>query len=319
MIYIGMDISKRTIDVQILKGEDNFEHHEVTNDAEGWQQLINIIKRKRHKKVHACCEYTGAYYFGAAVALAEAGYHVSVVNPLTIKQYALQELTRNKTDSEDAKLIARYCKVNRPALWQAPSPESRRIRQINRRIEQLIKMHTAEQNRQKEADEDMRASHEALLGHLEEEIAVQRKKLQELIEGDVDLKAKSALMQTIPGIGEVTASALLSPLANIERFPSAKHFVSYLGLSPYRRESGDTVRRRGKMSKMGDRYLRKMLYMPARSACLRSKVFRDWAVQMMETRHPKVVYSIMMRKLATYAYKVIKENQPFNPELALKH
>lgn len=116
MIYIGMDISKRTIDVQILKGEDNFEHHAVANDAGGWQQLINIIKRKRHKKVHACCEYTGAYYFGAAVALAEAGYHVSVVNPLTIKQYALQELSRNKTDSEDAKLIARYCKVNKPAL-----------------------------------------------------------------------------------------------------------------------------------------------------------------------------------------------------------
>ncbi|EHM56045.1 IS110 family transposase [Cardiobacterium valvarum] len=68
-------------------------------------------------------------------------------------------------------------------------------------------------------------------------------------------------MQTIPGIGEVTASALLSPLANIERFPSAKHFVSYLALSPYRRESGDTVRRQGKMSKMGGRYLRKMLYM----------------------------------------------------------
>ena len=318
MIYIGMDISKRTIDVQILKGEDNFEHHEVANDAGGWQELITIIKRKRHKKVHACCEYTGAYYFGAAAALSEAGYHVSVVNPLTIKQYALQELTRNKTDSEDAKLIARYCKVNKPALWQAPSPESRRIRQINCRIEQLIKMHTAEQNRQKEADEDMRVSHETLLGHLEEEIAVQRAKLQELIEGDAGLRVKCELMQTIPGIGEITASALLSPLVNIERFPTAKHFVSYLGLSPYRRESGDS-RRRGKMSKMGDRYLRKILYMPARSACLRSKVFRDWARQMMTTRHPKVVYSIMMRKLATYAYKVIKENQPFNPELALKH
>ena len=93
----------------------------------------------------------------------------------------------------------------------------------------------------------------------------------------------------------------------------------FKGDSPYRRESGDTVRRRGKMGKMGDRYLRKMLYMLARSACLRSRVFRDWAVRMMEMRHPKVVYSIMMRKLATYAYKVIKENQPFNPELVLKH
>ncbi|WP_298641438.1 IS110 family transposase [uncultured Cardiobacterium sp.] len=317
MIYIGLDISKHRIDVQILKGED-YERHEVVNDAEGWQKLITIIKRKRHKKVHICCEYTGSYYFGAAVALAEAGYDVSVVNPLTIKQYALQELTRNKTDSEDAKLIARYCKVHKPPLWQAPTEASRRIRQINRRIEQLTKMHVAEQNRQKEADEDMRESHATLLRHLAEEIAMQRKKLQELIAEDADLRGKFELMQTIPGIGEITASALLSPLASIERFPSAKHFVSYLGLSPYRRESGD-VRRRGKLSKMGDRYLRKMLYMPARSACLRSRVFRDWAREMMQTRHPKVVYSIMMRKLATYAYKIIKENQPFNPELALKH
>ena len=82
----------------------------------------------------------------------------------------------------------------------------------------------------------------------------------------------------------------------------------FKGDSPYRHESGDTVRRRGKMNKMGDRYLRKMLYMLARSACLRSRVFRDWAVRMMETRHPKVVYSIMMRKLATYAaYRTKKE------------
>ena len=82
MIYIGMDISKRTIDVQILKGEDNFEHHAVANDAGGWQQLINIIKRKRHKKVHACCEYTGAYYFGAASRLSrqrrQSVYHQAI-------------------------------------------------------------------------------------------------------------------------------------------------------------------------------------------------------------------------------------------------
>ena len=112
---------------------------------------------------------------------------------------------------------------------------------------------------------------------------------------------------------------MLSVLIDIERFKTVKHFVSYIGLSPIIIQSGTSVKGKSRISKMGDSYIRKTLYMPARSACLRSKVFRDWAQEhMQQGKHPKVVYVMMMRKLATYAYKVIKENQPFDENMIKK-
>lgn len=317
MNTIGLDVSKDTIDAQILDKNGKAEYLQISNDAKGWQKLIKAIKRYR-QKVHICCEYTGVYYLGAATALHNAGYTVSVINPAVIKYYTLQELARNKTDKQDACYIAQYCAEKQPPAWTPPSEQSQRIRTLNRRVEQLTKMRTMELNRLKIAQDEDKATHENLISYLEAEISQHHEKLAQIVQEDENLHNMQQLMTTIPGIGEQTATAFLSLVTEIDRFPTAKHFVSYLGLSPKNEKSGTSVKRRTRISKMGDRYMRKLLYMPARAACLRSKVFKGWAQERMQTgKHPKAVYVAMMRKLATYIYKVIKENQPFNEKMAL--
>lgn len=189
---------------------------------------------------------------------------------------------------------------------------------LNKRVEQLTKMRTMEINRLKIAQDEDKATHESLIAYLETEISHHHEKLQELVNLDEKLQEMKQLMTSIPGIGDQTATAFLSLVSDIGRFPTSKHFVSYLGLSPMQAQSGTSVKRRTRMSKMGDRYMRKLLYMPARSACLRSKVFSGWAqTHMQNGKHPKAVYVMMMRKLATYIYKVIKTNQPFDKNIAL--
>lgn len=311
MIYVGMDISKKTVDVQI-KHDGQYHHHTIPNTVDGWQILLVALSPHDKTAVHCCCEYTGSYWHGIAQALHESGYKISVVNAYSIKHYARLLMTRNKTDKQDARLIADYCEQQQPGAWRPKTQSAIKITALNRRIAQLQKMRTMENNRQQVADDVCKASHQTLLETIDSQIAECEQAMQQIIDADSDSKTKQKLMESIPGIGKKTAAAFLPLALDIERFPTVKHFISYLGLSPVNIQSGKSVRGKTRISKMGDAYLRKALYMPARSACLRSKLWRDWAKEHMKTRHPKAVYVMMMRKLAMYIYKTVKENQMFD-------
>ena len=301
MIYVGLDISKDTIDVHLI---DHLETWlKIDNDSAGWQSLLDLLAKYPEEPIRACCEYTGIYYLGVATALHEAGYRISVVNAYSIKHYARLMMRRTKTDRKDAELIADYLRVNDPPDWQPPAEELAQIKRLNRRLGQLVAMRTMEENRRQVADEPCAASCMAIIDSVEAQIVAVEALLQNIIGGDAKLKEK----QKLPEVAE------------IDRFPTPKHLVSYIGLSPMQRESGTSVRTKGHISKMGNKHVRSALFMPARSACLRSRVFKDWAKAHMERgKAPKVVYVMMMRKMLTYAWHVLKENQPFDEKLVKK-
>ncbi len=314
MIYVGLDISKDTIDVHLI---DHLETWlKIDNDSAGWQSLLDLLAKYPEEPIRACCEYTGIYYLGVATALYEAGYRISVVNAYSIKHYARLMMRRTKTDRKDAQLIADYLRVNDPPDWQPPAEELAQIKRLNRRLGQLVAMRTMEENRRQVADESCAASCTAIIDSVEAQIVAVEALLQNIIGGDAKLKEKQKLLMSIPGLGKKSAAILLPEVAEIDRFPTPKHLVSYIGLSPIQRESGTSVRTKGHISKMGNKHVRSALFMPARSACLRSRVFKDWAKAHMERgKAPKVVYVMMMRKILTYAWHVFKENQPFDEKI----
>lgn len=311
MIYVGLDISKHTIDVFELNG-DSGKSYQISNDAMGHDELIKILNRSTDE-LHVCCEYTGIYYCDVAIALYQANIAVSVVNAYSIKSFARLMLSRTKTDKQDAKLIAQYCKINNPPKWIPPDKELQVLKNLTRRIEQLTKMRTMELNRQKVADEYTAPSVEKIIALLSKEIEEIRNKLQNCIEQNENLSHQQKLLTSITGIGKATASVLLSVFAEIDKFPTANHLVSYLGLSPIIVESGSSVRGKSRISKMGDKFIRKSLYLPARTACLRSKLFKPWFdYHISRGKHPKQVYVMMMRKLIIYAYNIIKSGTEFD-------
>lgn len=320
MRYIGLDISKNTIDLQIMHDSKRFEHLRVANNADGHQTIIDHLQTLE-QPVKACCEYTGIYYLGIATALHKANIPISVVNPYQIKQFAKMMLNKTKTDKQDAKLIARYAAYN-PDLpdWQPPTPTMAECKSISARIEQLTKMLTMEKNRKYVTGDTMTSSINRTIVHLEDELAHCRAALQEIIARDDNLQELITLAKSVPGVGDHVATAYLPILAEIDRFPSAKHLVSYLGLSPITVESGTSINGHRRISKMGNPYLRKTLYMPARSLCLRSRLYRDWfKMRCDQGKHPKQLYVIVMRKIVTYLYKVITTKQLFNEKLIKEH
>lgn len=311
--WLGLDISKDKIDCYLIMNEQ-FYYFVIENNQMGFHELLTKLFEYSVvlKELHACCEATNVYYLFVAQFLHARQVKVSVVNPAVIKSYAKFKLKRVKTDKQDAKLIAEFCQKEQPEKWQPESVEQCQLKNLHRRIEQLQQMQNMEKNRLAVADEVSRSSIEQVLDCLGEQMAECQMAMQNLINGNKVLKYKQKILQTITGIGKTTAQILLVVMCDIERFPTARHLVSWLGLSPIIKDSG---KKQGQsvLSKMGNRSIRKALYMPARSACTRSKLWRSWFDKhLARGKHPKQVYVMMMVKLVKYAYACLKNNQPFD-------
>lgn len=107
-MYLGIDVSKLTIDCCLIADGQNHQK-KFQNNKGGFEQLIKWLQiHKVTDKLHCVCEATGTYYEALAEYL-YLRYTITVENPRKIKGYAIAELQRSKTDTQDAKLIAQYC------------------------------------------------------------------------------------------------------------------------------------------------------------------------------------------------------------------
>jgi transposase len=264
-------------------------------------------------------EATGSYGEALALYLFNVGLTVSVVNPAAVKAFAASRLTRTKTDKVDAELIARFCLAQQPEAWQPPAPEVRELQALVRRLESLIEMREALDNRLSSgvSTASVRHSLEEHIAYLVEEIKQTELMIREHINNHPDLKEQSDLLDSIPGIGATTAALLLAEITDFKQYKSARQVAAYAGLVPRERRSGSSVRGRTCLSKVGNARLRKALYFPAITALRSSSFFQQWAAGLRERGKCKMaVIGAAMRKLIHLAYGVLKTRKPFDPNWA---
>lgn len=124
------------------------------------------------------------------------------------------------------------------------------------------------------------------------------------------------LLLTVPGVGVLTATALVAFVGDIDRFPSGRAFAAYLGLTPRERSSG-AVRRLGAITKAGNSYLRMLLIHGARSALRAGTVarapddLRTWARALAARKGHNVAAVALANKLARVCWRVWREQRPF--------
>ncbi|MFZ6642346.1 transposase, partial [Undibacterium sp. TC4M20W] len=153
---------------------------------------------------------------------------------------------------------------------------------------------------------------------LEKEIKSLNRSINNHMNNDPDLKDKQKLLDSVPGLGERTIAVLLSYYADAERFSSVKKAVAFAGLDPEQHESGSSICRKAKMSKVGHTFIRKALYMPAMVTLHRTtwgKVFRQRLAA--AGKPAKLIIGAMMRKLIHVALGVLKSGKPFDASLHL--
>lgn len=315
----GVDVGKRKCHAALLVG-GKLRHKSFANTPAGHAELEAFLQRHARSKVHACMEATGRYGEELALFLHQGGHTVSVVNPLRVKAFAESELTRTKTDRVDSGCIARFCATQHPEPWQPPAPELRELQALMRRLDALKAMRQAEHNRLSETvpSTTVRASLEAVIASLDEQIRQLLKHIDDHIDRHPGLREQRQLLETIDGIGSLTAARFLAEVGELSRFSGPKCLAAFLGLSPREHQSGSSVRGRARLAKLGHSRLRSCLYMPAIVAKRRNVPVKALCERLIERGKPMTVVIVAaMRKLVHIAYGVLTSRQPFNPNTAM--
>lgn len=312
--YVGIDVSKATLDVVVLIDKQKT-YQQVPNHSQGIAHLLQWLQTFEGIE-QVCLEATGRYGECVATALYAAGFTVSVENPLRIKSFAQSLLSRNKTDKQDAFVIALYAQRMRPDPWQPPSTALKRLKQRTRLLQSIEQTRQAYRNRLKSGlDDDFTLQFiRDLIAELDQRIAVLRQDILNFIKRDVALNQQRQLIISIPGIADKTAAVLLAEIGGLENFDSPRALVAYAGITPRLQQSGSSLNGRSRISKQGNKRLRTALYFPAISAKQWNPICRDFAHQLEQRGLPKKAIVIaVMRKLLHQVYGILKSKQPFDP------
>jgi transposase len=315
--WVGIDVSKRKLDVALLNDAGKVKSKSLANDPAGFAALMTWLKERGADaaSTHICMESTGTYSEGCATALADADWLVSVVNPAQPKSFGQSELNRNKTDATDAALLARYCSKMEPAAWQPPPLEYRKLRSLVDRLQALKDMHRQEANRLEVAVEG--ATHQSITEHLnwlEARIAELEKDIDDHIDGNKETLGKDAqLLTSIPGIGRTTAAKVLGLLGDLRRFSSGKALAAFIGVTPKRHESGTSIRGRSSIGRAGHTRIRHALFMPTLVATKRNPMIKAFRDRLVAAGKPKKSAALAaMHKLVHLMHAVVCKEVNFD-------
>ncbi|MDD5411488.1 MAG: transposase [Methylobacter sp.] len=211
------------------------------------------------------------YHEQAALALADAGVTVSIVNPAPVKDFGGSLGVRTKTDGVDSLVLARYGALLNPRAWTPPPQEARTLQALLSRREAIAQYSQRERNHLEKADATgtpplIRQSLGDSITFQEKQLAKLQQEIDDHINKYPELKADRDLLTSIPAVGPQVGNHLLSVMHNHD-FKSSEQLAAYLGLVPVERQSGTSVFGRPHLSKAGPARIRAVLYM-AVIACI---------------------------------------------------
>jgi transposase len=319
-MILGIDISKLSMDVTLLKGGNcQRVHKRFANTEPGIESLLGWLVSQEVGGLHVCMEATNVYWEKVAAALSNADYRVSVVNPRRIKGFAMSQMQRNKTDKLDSEVIAAYCAALKPQEWEAPSEMQRKLRALERHRMDLKRTLTQQKNRQKTLrDEDVCASLQRVVDALEAELKAVEKQMDELTSQQEEFREQKQLLLSVTGIGVKSANLLLAEIPALGAYESARAAAADVGVTPAHHESGTSVKHKTKISKMGKAAVRGELHMPALNAMRTNPILHAFAERLRAAGKPEpVIICAVVRKLIHICYGVLKNKTPFDPNYGL--
>jgi transposase len=305
-IHIGIDVSKALLDVF---NTDTASYHQLDNSTPGIKKLMSELKKYNKNHILFTLEATGGYEKLAAKTLVENGFSVAVINPRIIRDFAKASGKLAKTDKIDAKIIAAYAETMKPDSRFVFNENQAEIHELSTRRAQLVAMIIAEKNRLDKVSSKIKKSILRTIKYLEKELAEIDKQLKSSVIADETFAQKQALLMSVKGIGEKTATALIAYLPELGSLEE-RQITALAGLAPFNCDSG---KMRGKrMIWGGRRTVRTALYMATIAATRSNSVIKTFYNRLVSAGKPKMVaLTACMRKLIIITNAMIRHNQPW--------
>jgi transposase len=318
-VLVGIDVSAASLDVAIDRGRGSVWTGTFENDASGHRKLLRAVTR-RGARARVCLESTGVYHLEAALALhGTRGIEVMVANPRATKDFARAQMQRSKTDRTDACSLLEFVRRMPFEPWQPPAPELLALRALSRHLEALVGMRAQERNREHASSHLAELTgpvREAIADHiafLEKTIRDLQRQALALIAASEPLQHAYDHLVSVKGIAATSAIALLAELAALPADMTARQWVAHAGLDPRHVESGTSVSARVRISKVGNRHLRRTLFMPAIVAVQHDPhISAFYAKLLARGKKPMQANVAVMRKLLHAIHGMLRNDQDFD-------
>ncbi len=324
----GIDVAQNELVVSLGRmnhdtGIDIFAFKTFPNNAKGFNDLLAWVIKLAIKGigVRYVMEATGVYHEKLAYYLADHGQEVSIVLPNKISNYFRTLDIKTITDKTASQAICRFGLERKLDVWQKPKKIFKDLRQLTRERDQLIADRTVLKN-QLHAEQAEAFPNESSIKRVTKRIQLINKQeleikaeIAEFVEKDTELVKKIANITTIPGVGKLTAVIVLAETNGFELIKSKKQLVSYSGLDVRLKDSGTSVKSKPRISKKGNRHLRKAMYMPALAAMRFNENHKAIFVRLVSKHGIKMKAAVaVQRKLLELIYIIYKTCKAFDKD-----
>ncbi len=325
-IFIGIDFSKETFDAALVKSSsvDELSYNKFPNDLNGCEQLVKWIKSLAHSPRKAwlvCGEHTGIYTQVLNSYLTSKKIDFWLEPALQIK-YS-KGMSRAKNDKIDARNIALYAYrfQDKSVCSQIKTPAIQGLKDLMAYRERLVKAKTSlaisckELKRVQLSEQITEYIYQDSMQEVEvlqKKIKQVERKIEHIIETEIELKENYDLMLSVKGIGIINAVTILVATGNFTLFTDARKFSSYCGVVPFEKQSGSSVRGKTKISHLADKNLKRLLSQAARNAVKHDSILKEYYQRKkQEGKSERLVINNVRNKLVHRIFAVIKSRQKF--------
>jgi transposase len=330
---VGIDVAQNELVVTVGRMFDDltpelYANKTFRNTKEGFSALVLWVNKLTDPscQLRYVMEATGVYHESLAYFLNEKGLELTIVLPNKISNYQRTLEVKTITDKTASETIARFGLERKLDAWQRPKPIFKRIRQLTRERGQVVQARTVAKN-QLHAEQAEAEPGKRTIERLKKQIALFNDQLQqisqeiqELVKTEEQVDKAIKLITTIPGIGILTAATVLAETNGFELIRNKRQLSSYAGFDVKEKLSGTSVKGKPKISKKGNKHLRKAMHMPALAAIRHEERFKDVFARLVSRHGIKMKAAVaVQRKLLEMTFTIYKTNTPYQNDYHTKN
>jgi len=325
---VGIDVAQKELVVCLGRMYDDwtpelYASKTFANTVKGFAALTLWIKKQTEgtNPVRYVMEATGVYHESLAYFLEGKEFEVSVVLPNKISNYFRTLEVKTITDKTASEAITRFGLERKLDRWKRPAEIFRKLKQKTRERDQLVGERTSVKNQlhaeQTEAypGKESIARMKTRINLLNKQVAQIKGEIEALVKQNKDVNKSVELISSIQGVGLLTTVTVLAETNGFELIRNKRQLTSYAGFDVREKLSGTSVKGKPRISKKGNRYLRKAMYMPSLVAIRSEGRFKDLFTRLVSRHGIKMKAAVaVQRKLLEMIYTIYKTNTAFDKD-----
>lgn len=266
-------------------------------------------------------EATGVYHESFAYFLADHEAEISIVLPNKISNYARSLTTKTVTDKTASEAIAQFGLERNLEKWQKPMAIYKKLKQLTRERNQIVSERTMVKN-QLHAEEAEAEPNKTSVIRIKKRIELLNKQekeiiaeLRKLVATDPQISKLIILLCSLPGVGFLTAAIVLAETKGFDLIRNRRQLTSFAGLDVIEKQSGTSIKGKARISKKGNRHLRKAMHLPALTAIRYDERFKAVYVRLVSKHGIKMKAAVaVQRKMLELMFTIFATNKKYDTD-----